>query len=352
MFNQKLFLDEGGIMANQLIEVVIPEGRSDAISELLHDITIIDSWHGKFDDNRAGVYLLVESGQVETILNILETFLAPLPGARAMLLPLDAMVPRPEPPASDSSEQEEGKEDQQGGSPVRISRQELYNDVAAGTTLSWHYAAMVALSAVIAAIGLVRNDMAIIIGAMVLAPLLLPNVAFALANTLGDISLGRDAFITAVAGITLAVFIGAVSGFAFPVYPEVPAIAARIQLHWSDLLLALASGSAGVLALTGGRGALSLVGVMVAVALMPPLVTAGLMLGSGYYPQALSALDLAFANIICINLAGVITFNIQGIRPSTWWEKNRAKQASFRVTVILLVLFLLLALIIVNRNVG
>jgi uncharacterized hydrophobic protein (TIGR00341 family) len=340
-------------MANQLIEVVIPEGRSDAISELLHDITIIDSWHGKFDDNRAGVYLLVDSGQVETILDILETFLEPLPGARAMLLPLDAMVPRPEPPASDkSSEQKEEKEEQQGGSPVRISRQELYNDVAAGTTLSWHYAAMVALSAVIAAIGLVRNDMAIIIGAMVLAPLLLPNVAFALANTLGDISLGRDAFITAVTGITLAVFISTVSGFAFPVDPSVPAIAARIQLHWSDLLLALASGSAGVLALTGGRGALSLVGVMVAVALMPPLVTAGLMLGSGYYPQALSALDLAFANIICINLAGVITFNIQGIRPSTWWEKNRAKQASLRVTVILLILFVLLALIIVNRNMG
>ncbi len=334
-------------MANQLIEVILPEGRVEDIPEILHDIPLIDFWFDNLGDNRARMHLLVETGQVETVLDILETFLKPLPGARAVLLPVDAVIPRPESMNSDMEEPQAGEGDQ--NATVRISRQELYNDVAAGTTLSLHYLAMVVLSAIIAAIGLVRNDMAIIIGAMVLAPLLLPNVAFALANALGDMALGRDAVKTALAGMSLAILTGAAAGFVFPSDPAGAAIAARTQLQWSDLLLALASGTAGVLSLTGGNGSLSLVGVMVAVALMPPLVTAGLMFGSDFYREGVSALNLALANIICINLAGVVTFNIQGIRPSTWWEKSRARQASLRATAILLVLLALLTLILVSR---
>jgi len=89
---------------------------------------------------------------------------------------------------------------------------------------------------------------------------------------------------------------------------------------------------------------------MVAVALMPPLVTAGLLFGSGRFITGLSALNLALANIICINLAGIITFNIQGIRPAVLWEKNRARQATVRATAVLVVLLILLALIIANRG--
>ena len=335
-------------MAHQLIEVVLPEGRAEAVHELLHDTSIVDTWHVKLEDNRAGIFLLVGTGQVESILNTLETYLQPLPGARAVLLPLDAVIPRPEDAEAEQQREEEEEEEQRHSG--RISRQELYNDVAAGTSLSWHYLVMVVLSAIIAAIGLVRNDMAIIIGAMVLAPLLLPNVAFALANTLGDFTLGRDALKTSLCGLALAVICGAAAGVVFPVDPDVPAIAARTSLQWSDLLLALASGSAGVLALSIGSGGLSLVGVMVAVALMPPLVTAGLLFGSGRFITGLSALNLALANIICINLAGIITFNIQGIRPAVLWEKNRARQATVRATAVLVVLLILLALIIANRG--
>lgn len=329
-------------MTHQLIEVVLPEGRTEAVHELLHDAPIIDAWNVKFEDNRAGIYLLANTSQVESILNILETYLKPLPGARAVLLPLDAVIPRPEPEKTDQQEEERGNSG-------RISRQELYSDVAGGTSLSWHYLVMVLLSAIIAAVGLVRNDMAIIIGAMVLAPLLLPNVAFALANTLGDFKLGRDALKTTLSGLLLAVACGTAAGLAFPVDPDVSAIVTRTRLQWSDLLLALASGSAGVLSLTSGSGRLSLVGVMVAVALMPPLVTAGLMFGTGRFITGLSALNLAVANIICINLAGIITFHIQGIRPAVWWEKNRARQATVRATAILVILLILLALIIVSR---
>ncbi len=330
-------------MAYQLIEIILPEGRAEDIGELLYGISIRASWQDHLEKNQARIHLLVETGRVEAVLNALETYLQPLPGARAVLLPVEAVIPRPENEQPGGEEQKAG-EVEEGKKPARISRQELYNDVAPGVSLSFNYVAMVILSAIIAAIGLIRNDMAIIIGAMVLAPLLLPNVAFALANTLGDTDLGRYAVTTTLLGLTLAILVGTVIGLAVHVDPANAAISARTHLGWSDLLLALASGSAAVLALTGG-GKLSLVGVMVAVALMPPLVTGGLLLGSSFYQKGFGALNLALANIICINLAGIVTFHLQGISPSTWWEKDKARRASRRATIILVALLLLLTTI-------
>jgi uncharacterized membrane protein len=93
------------------------------------------------------------------------------------------------------------------------------------------------------------------------------------------------------------------------------------------IAVALASGCAGALAFTTGVSA-ALVGVMVAVALLPPLVTFGLLLGGGEPELAMGALSLFMVNLICVNLAGVTTFLVQGIHPATWWEKNRAAKAT------------------------
>ena len=192
---------------------------------------------------------------------------------------------------------------------------------------------MVELSAIVAAIGLVRNDMAIIIGAMVMAPLLIPNVAMALANTLGDSKLAFKGMRAVIAGFALAFSTSVAIGFFIPVDPESSAIAARTNLGISDLILALVSGAAGVLAFTSG-GQLSLIGVMVAVALMPPLVTAGLLMGAGIPLLGLKALELTLANVICVNLAGIVTFTLQGIRPAAWWEKSKAAKARKKALLI------------------
>jgi uncharacterized membrane protein len=88
---------------------------------------------------------------------------------------------------------------------------------------------------------------------------------------------------------------------------------------------------------------------MVAVALLPPLVTLGMLFGSGHWDLAAGALLLFLINLICVNLAGVVTFIAQGIRPLTWWEADRAKKAA-RFAIIVwtsllfaLVIFILLA---------
>jgi len=333
-------------MEQRLIEIILPEGKGDDIPELLHEQSLAGFWRDSIGEHQARIRILLNRSEVEAVLDILEPYLEKLPDAAALLLIVEASIPRKKffPPDSkdsaiDSEEEEENK------TADRISRHELYSDIASNTGISTTYLLMVVLSAIIAAIGLLRNDMAIIIGAMVLAPLLMPNVALALASTLGDTELALTALKAATTGFLLALATGVLIGFITTMPPQTPALMARTNLDWGDIILALASGTAGVLAFTSG-GHLSLIGVMVAVALMPPLVTAGLLFGNNLTALGLKALELAFANVICINLAGIVTFSLQGIRPATWWENSKAGKAKQRALAVWLILLILLALIV------
>jgi len=80
---------------------------------------------------------------------------------------------------------------------------------------------------------------------------------------------------------------------------------------------------------------------MVGVALLPPTVTAGLLLGSGNLAGAAGAVALVLTNVACVNLAGVLTFMAQRVRPRTRWEVEMARKA-IRVVLILWAATLLL----------
>lgn len=115
-------------------------------------------------------------------------------------------------------------------------------------------------------------------------------------------------------------------------------------------MLALASGSAGVLSITTGASA-ALIGVMVAVALLPPLVTFGLLVGAGYLGLAVHAMLLFVTNVICVNLAGVATLLAQNVRPRTWWEADRARKATkIAVTFWIFLLLMLVAVVLALRS--
>ncbi len=331
-------------MAKRIIEIILPQGRTDDIPELLHEQTLEGYWSNSISDNRVRTSILLASGEVETVFDILEPYLEQLPGASAILLNVEASIPRVQNDATDTREEEPEKEKDKS---TRISRQELYNDVIANTKVNSTYLIMIELSVVVAAIGLIRNDMAIIIGAMVMAPLLIPNVAMALANTLGDKELAILGIKATSTGFLLAIATSMLIGFFIHIDPATVAIAARTNIQFSDLVLAMASGAAGVLAFTSG-GQLSLIGVMVAVALMPPLVTAGLLIGSGEPALGLKALELTFANVICVNLAGIVTFMAQGINPATWWEQSKASRARKRAIVGWTLMLFLLAYILLQ----
>ena len=121
---------------------------------------------------------------------------------------------------------------------------------------------MVILSTIVAVIGLMRDNVAIEIGAMVLAPLLGPNMALSLATALGDMDLARRALKAAGAGILTAFVLSMGIALLFRVNPNSPEIISRTNVGLGDVGLALASGVAGALAFTTGVSA-TLVGIII-----------------------------------------------------------------------------------------
>jgi len=310
-------------MALRLIEMVLPEQDGMEIRALLQEHKTLEYRQIRLPDGDVLVRILLDAEQSEAVLDLLGERYAGKEGNRVVILAVEATLPRAEPEPEPEPEQPAPQEKP----PERISREELYEDIKDAAQCSRVYLTMVVLSTIVAAVGLYYNSVAIIIGAMVIAPLLGPNMALALATTLGDLTLLRRAFLTALAGIAVAMVLSIIIGLLLQVDPAIPEIASRDGVGLGDLVVALASGAAGALAFTTGVSAI-LIGVMVAVALLPPLVAFGLLLGSGHAVLAMGALSLFLMNLICVNLAGVTTFLVQGIRPATWWEKDRASKAT------------------------
>ncbi len=331
-----------------MIQVLLPAPSADSLESTLEGLDILDWWTSPLPGERVEVDILAAAEAVEPVMDKLEARFSVLEDWRLILKPVEATLPRP-PAREEKNGDREGKESprEAGTRPPRVprvNREELYATVQDGLGDPLSFLAMILLSAVVAAFGLVHDDVAVIIGAMVIAPLLGPNMALALATTLGDEDLARKALLRNFLGIGSALALSLLLGFLFGADPAVPALAARTSPQVDSLLLALASGTAGAYALTGG-GANTLIGVMVAVALMPPLVTCGMLLGANHPTPALGALLLFLANLISVNLAGVATFLARGIHPRSWWEAERASRAARKAMALWIVLLLALAAI-------
>ena len=331
-------------MALRMIEMVLPEDIGQYAHEYLRDqsdLPILGLWSQLLVSGEVLVRVLLDAEHTEAVLDVLENNYGSIEGFKAILLPVEASLPRPEPAEEVSTKAESTERDRAR----RISRQELYFDIVDATKLSKVYVAMVLLSAVVASIGVLRDNLAVVIGAMVIAPLLGPNVALSLATTLGDGNLARTALKAIAVGIGLTLALSFAIGSFLDVDPSIHEIASRTNVGLSDIALALAAGAAGALAFTSGVPS-TLVGVMVAVALLPPLVTHGLLLGSKFLQLAWRALLLFLTNFIAINLSGVFCFLFQGVSPRGWWEADKARKAAKKAILLWFMLLLVLVAII------
>lgn len=310
-------------MALRVIEVYVPAGQGWDVSRVLADAPILEIWRRDGNAETTLTRLLVDEVHTEAVLNRLEERFEDTEGFRAVILPVEATIPKIEPP-----EETEAQEKAAEQATARISVQELYTDVRDMTKLTPVYLLLVGLAAVVAAIGLLQDNVAVIIGSMVIAPLLGPSMAFALSITLADLRLAWEATKAQAAGVALALAVSVGMGWIFSVDPSIPSIELRTQPALWDVALGLAVGAAGVLSVTTGVST-ALVGVMVAVALVPPLVATGLLAGAGLWAPALGAAVLLAVYVISINLSGVAVFAMQGVRPRRYWEANKARWATW-----------------------
>jgi len=339
----------------RLVEMILPQSHMDELMDILREQKPVSLWvqplaalwlypekgeDAHFIEKMVLIRILLNENKVEDLLDTLEQKFSESDGFRINLITLAATVPMPaamEAPQVKSPGDEVADE--------RISRQELYEKVEDDARASKVYLALIMLSSVVAAIGLLGDNPIVIIGSMVIAPILGPIMALSLAITLADRPLAWNALKAGLSGLAIAVTLSAALGHFFSANPSNREIESRLGVNLIDMILALASGSAGALALTSGVSG-ALVGVAISASLMPPLVVFGLMLGSGDVLLALSALMLFLVNIICISLSGIATFVIQGIRPSIWGEAKRARRETTLAILIWAFLLLVLALII------
>lgn len=329
-------------MALRLLEIVVPEEVTGEVLAIIEEAKITNFWLTCSCENRNIFKLIVSAEKTESLLDTFEKKYSHHEDFHMVLLPLEASYPSTK-EIEEKAEEDKGETaEEKKKEPLRVSRQELYHDVFDSSKLTNTYMIMIVLSAIVAAIGLVKDNVAVIIGAMVIAPLLGPNVALSFATTVGDAELGRRALKTNITGILIAFAVSLILGFFLVIDSLTGEIASRTVVSYADIALALASGVAAALSITTGVPA-ALIGVMVAVALMPPLVTFGLLTGSGNFLPAAGALELVAVNMICINLAGVVTFLVQGVRPLNWWEASKAKKATLYAIIIWVSLLVILA---------
>jgi len=324
----------------KIIEVIADKGHMDTLTSIAEQQGIKDFWYGVPQENeRQNLRMLVTPEQRQAVLDALQSVLATSESARIIIEPVEVCLPA----ASDES-QESSKS--KGSS--SLSREELYNSIEKTARLDQNYLLLVCFSTIVAAIGLIEDNVAVVVAAMVIAPLLGPNLAFALGTALGDRVLIGKSLKTNIVGIGLALVLSIAIGMLWPVNFASAELIARTQVGFDSMALALASGAAAILSLTSGLSAI-LVGVMVAVALLPPTATMGLMIGNGEYTLAFGAGMLLAVNVVCLNLAAKIGFLLRGVRPRTWLEQKKARQSTALSILIWIISLAVLAAIILTQ---
>ena len=326
-------------MGLRVVEVILPAREADTLSGLVETEPQAGPWRQDLGEGLVSTRYLVDQDDSSALIDEIQRRFGSVAGFHLLLSAVNAALPVPQGEVAEEKKRTYGS--RQGG----LTREELLSEGESMARPGRTFYATVVLSTVVVAIGLMRDNPAVIIGAMVIAPLLGPNVALALATTLSEPKLMRLGLKSNAIGFVIALGITILLGLLAPQVIDTHEIEMRTGVHWSDILLALAAGSAGALALTTGVPT-ALVGVMVAVALLPPTAVVGLMIGSGHFPEAGHAALLLLTNVICVNLAATVTFRAQGIQPRTWWKAEQARRASRRAVVIGSVLVLALAVLI------
>lgn len=229
----------------------------------------------------------------------------------------------------------------------RAIREELYAEVLGGAKLNQDFLILVFLSTIVAAIGLNSDSVAAVIGAMVIAPLLGPILAMSLGVALGDDGLLKQAGLTLLIGVAVALGSAVLLSFVLPIDLQSRELVSRAEVRLDGVALAMAAGGAAALSMAKGESA-ALVGVMVAAALLPPGAALGLFAGAGEWALAGRAGLLLALNIASLILSALIVFRFKNIRPRQWIEqKNAARATWLNAGVSIALLVIAVALIIV-----
>ena len=209
---------------------------------------------------------------------------------------------------------------------TKVPRVELYEKRIASSKPSLGFFVLLISSAVIATLGLISNSTAVVIGAMIVAPLMDPILSLAFGLAVSDGQLIRRSAVTVSLGVIAVVSTSAILSLLLGIGHVQSEITARTSPNLIDLGIAVAAAVAGSFSMTRERLSNSIAGVAIAVALVPPLCVSGigLTLGddvvavfgrgtvAGLTNQIAEGSFLLFlANLIGIAVASLLVFLLQ-----------------------------------------
>lgn len=206
-------------------------------------------------------------------------------------------------------------------------RKVVLDDISHGSIPSLTYYVLLGVSGLLAGFGLLSNSAAVVVGAMLVSPLMMPIFGITVSLVNGDIVLLRRALIAEFGGVALVLVLTVVLGlmpFSLEITPE---MLARTRPNVLDLVVAMLAGFAGCMAMLDERISPALPGVAIATSLTPPLATSGLSLAFGSYQGAWGAFLLFFANFLAILIVAAVVFSVSGLLVS---HMQQSKGVIFR----------------------
>jgi len=231
----------------------------------------------------------------------------------------------------------------------------VINEMAESSTPGFDFYLLIILSCTIATLGLVTNSSAVIIGAMLIAPLMTPILGLSMSSLTGRQVLFRRSILSILSGAFLAIVLSAIITFlAYRIPYGIPEslpseILSRTKPSPLDLGIALAGGAAAAYALAHPRLTATLPGVAISTALMPPLCTIGIGLAFTNRSIFLGSSLLFLTNLSAISFAGIITFALLGFSPVRQ-EKSTRKIPQSIVFSALFVFLITIPLVILAWN--
>ncbi|UVI40367.1 DUF389 domain-containing protein [Qipengyuania spongiae] len=201
---------------------------------------------------------------------------------------------------------------------IKQRREEAYT--------SPRYLFMLAMSAGIAILGLLLSSPAVVIGAMLIAPLMGPIIGAGFALAIGDYRWLRGSAVALAAGTVLGIALTALIVFVSPLQTVTAEIAARTQPNLFDLAVAVFSALAGAYSMIRGREG-TIVGVAIATALMPPLGVVGFGLATANWTVFSGALLLYVTNLMTIALVATLMARLYGFSARLSGKQTRWQTA-------------------------
>jgi uncharacterized hydrophobic protein (TIGR00271 family) len=224
----------------------------------------------------------------------------------------------------------------------RDDRKALLERVEAGAQGGIDYHVMMVLSSGLASLGLLEDSTAVVIGAMLVAPLMGPLIGAGLALAQGNLALYRKSVGVALLGLLSGFAVSVMMGLLNPGFEPSIEVEARGNPDILDLGVAVLSGFVAAYALGRPGLANTLAGVAIAAALVPPLCVIGIGLTNDQPVVAANSAILLLTNVVAIILSAAGAFILLGVRGrKTKRPINRWARSAFLVLTMLAVILLL-----------